>query len=380
MTIKIAKRGIVSPFIVMDIMRAANERALSGKDVLHLEVGQPSTGAPKAVVETAKIALENDVLGYTDALGILELRERLVTYYRDYYSVKVPLERIIITAGSSGAFLLSFLAAFEHGDRVGIASPSYPAYKNILQALGVTTIDIPVNINTDFQPTAVMLENLDLDGLVIASPSNPTGCMIPNVVFNDIFVWCEANDVSLISDEIYHGITYDRKAKTALSCGDDVIVINSFSKYFSMTGWRLGWIVVPYNLVRAIECLAQNLFISPATLSQLAAVSVFDCVEELNANVARYAANREILLRELPKAGLVQLAQSDGAFYIYADVSSFTEQSSVFCKNILAQTGVAITPGIDFDSKLGNNFVRFSYAGSTSDIIEATRRLQNFLK
>jgi len=382
MVIKVAKRGIVSPFIVMDILRAANERSLSGKDVLHLEVGQPSTSAPKLVIEAARLALENHTLGYTDALGMTMLRERLAVYYKDYYGIKVPLERIIITAGSSGAFLLSFLAVFEHGDKVGLVSPGYPAYRNILQALGVKIIDISVNAETGFHPTAEILQNLkiNLDGLVIASPSNPTGSMISNIAFEEIFDWCEANGVRLISDEIYHGITYERKAKTVLSFGEDAIVINSFSKYFSMTGWRLGWMVVPDNLIRIIECLAQNLFISPSTLSQFAAISVFDCFEELNGNILRYAENRSILLRELPKVGLAHLAPPDGAFYIYSDVSPYTDQSQVFCENLLAKTGVAITPGVDFDTKLGDKFVRFSYAGSTPDIIEAMYRLTKFLK
>jgi aspartate/methionine/tyrosine aminotransferase len=381
MALKIAERGVIPPFIVMDVMRAANERAATGKDVLHLEVGQPSTSAPKAVIEAAKKALDQDLLGYTDALGVPPLRERLAVYYNDYYGLTVPTERIIITTGSSGAFMLSFLAVFEHGDKVGLASPSYPAYKNILRALGVETIDIPVGAETAFQPTAEILEKLevDLDGLIIASPSNPTGSMLTAEDLENIVAWCDANGVRLISDEIYHGITYEGKATSALSFGNDAIVVNSFSKYFSMTGWRLGWMVVPENLVRASECLAQNIFISPPTLSQLATISVFDCFDELDANVTRYAENRSILLQELPKAGLDQLAPSDGAFYVYADVTRFTNDSQVFCKKVLAETGVAITPGIDFDTERGSQFVRFSFAGATADMAEAARRLGNFL-
>jgi aspartate/methionine/tyrosine aminotransferase len=381
MVLKISERGVIPPFIVMDVMRAANERAATGKDVLHLEVGQPSTSAPKAVIEAAKKALDQDLLGYTDALGVPPLRERLAVYYKDYYDLIVPTERIIITTGSSGAFMLSFLAVFEHGDKVGLASPSYPAYKNILRALGVETIDIPVGAETAFQPTAEILENLevDLDGLIIASPSNPTGSMLTAGELENIVNWCDANGVRLISDEIYHGITYERKATSALSFGNDAIVVNSFSKYFSMTGWRLGWMVVPENLIRASECLAQNIFISPPTLSQLATISVFDCFEELDANVTRYAENRSILLKELPRAGLDQLAPSDGAFYVYADVTRFTNDSQVFCKKVLAKTGVAITPGIDFDTGRGSQFVRFSFAGATTDMAEAARRLGNFL-
>ena len=382
MALKISKRGIIPPFIVMDVMRAANERASAGKDVLHLEVGQPSTFAPMAVIDAAKRALDHDFIGYTDALGVLPLRENLSVYYENYYGLSIPPERIIITTGSSGAFILSFLAAFEHGDKVALASPSYPAYKNILRVLGVNPIDIQVGAETNFQVTAEMLEDLDvdLDGLIIASPSNPTGSMLTDEALKLIVGWCAVKGVRLISDEIYHGITYKGKANTVLCYVDDAIVVNSFSKYFSMTGWRLGWMIVPENLVRTCECLAQNLFISPPTLSQLAAISVFDCFDELDANVARYAENRNILMQELPKAGLEELAPSDGAFYVYADVARFTNDSKAFCKKILAETGVAITPGLDFDAVRGSQFVRLSFAGATADISEAARRLGKFLK
>ena len=381
MTLKIASRGVIPPFIVMDVMRAANKRAASGKNVLHLEVGQPSTSAPQAVVEAAKQVLETDLLGYTDALGVPPLRERLASYYQEYYGITVPMDRIAITTGSSGAFMLSFLAAFDHGDKVGLASPSYPAYKNILRALGVEAIDIPVGPDTAFQPTAEILANFDvkLDGLIVASPSNPTGSMLSAEALEEIVQWCDANGVRLISDEIYHGITYDGKASTALSYGDNAIIINSFSKYFSMTGWRLGWMIVPENMIRAAECLAQNLYISPPTLSQLATISVFECFEELDANVVRYTENRALLLKELPKAGLDQLAPSDGAFYVYADVTRFTNDSQAFCQKVLAETGVAITPGIDFDTERGSQFVRFSFAGATADMAAATERLGDYL-
>jgi len=381
MALKIAERGVIPPFIVMDVMRAANERAASGKDVLHLEVGQPSTSAPKAVIEAAKQTLDTDLLGYTDALGVPPLRERLAAYYQEYYDISLPMDRIIITTGSSGAFMLSFLAVFDHGDKVGLASPSYPAYKNILRALGVETVDIPVGPETAFQPTAAILADLEvqLDGLIVASPSNPTGSMLTAEALEEIVQWCDAKGVRLISDEIYHGITYGGKASTALAYGDNAIIINSFSKYFSMTGWRLGWMIIPENLIRTAECLAQNIFISPPTLSQLAAISVFDCFEELDANVARYAENRALLLQELPKAGLDQLAPSDGAFYVYADVTRFTNDSQEFCQKVLAETGVAITPGVDFDTERGSQFVRFSYAGATADMAAAADRLGEFL-
>jgi len=378
--LKIANRSDISPFIVMDVMRSANTREASGKDVLHLEVGQPSTPAPKPVIKAAKRALEGKLLGYTDALGMPLLRKRLSDYYKAQYNLKISSDRIIVTTGSSGAFILGFLAVFEHGDKVGITSPGYPAYKNILQALGVEIIEIPVHADTGFHPNVKILNELEvtLDGLIIASPSNPTGSMLSDFSFREICDWCRAQEVRLISDEIYHGITFERKANSALSHLEDVVVVNSFSKYFSMTGWRLGWMVVPENLIRTIECLAQNFFISPPTLSQFAALSIFDCFDELDVNVKRYAQNRNILSTELPKAGFKKLAPSDGAFYLYADVSSLTSDSEAFCSSILAETGVAITPGTDFDTRRGKNFVRFSYAGEPTDMIEASKRLRAF--
>jgi aspartate/methionine/tyrosine aminotransferase len=377
MVLKIANRSDISPFIVMDVMRSANRREATGKDVLHLEVGQPSTSAPKPVIEAAKLALDNQLLGYTDALGIPLLRQRLSDYYKAYYNLSISENRIVVTTGSSGAFVLSFLSVFEHGDKVGITSPGYPAYKNILRALGVEVIEIQVNADTAFQPSVEILSDIkvSLDGLIIASPSNPTGSMLSDDSLKAICCWCDAQKIRLISDEIYHGITFHRNANSALYHNQDAIIVNSFSKYFSMTGWRLGWMVVPENLTRPVECLAQNFFISPPTLSQLAAVSIFDCFDELDINVNRYARNRSILLTELPKAGFKTIAPSDGAFYLYADVSSLTCDSEAFCAKILAEIGVAITPGIDFDNRHGRNYVRFSYAGATADIVEASKRL-----
>ena len=378
MTLKISGRSDISPFIVMDVMRAANARKLAGQDVLHLEVGQPSTAAPQSVIENAKLMLDKDLLGYTDALGTRNLRDCLSNYYKEYHNIEIPSDRIVITTGSSGAFILSFLTVFEHGDKVGLTSPGYPAYKNILRAVGVDVIEIPVNANTDFQLNTEILDNLQvtLDGLIIASPSNPTGSMLSEITLREICNWCATQEVRLISDEIYHGITFQTKATSALKYNKGAVVINSFSKYFSMTGWRLGWMIVPEDLLRTVECLAQNLFISPPTLSQLAAVSVFDCVDELDAYVERYARNRSILLEELPKAGFGEFAPSDGAFYLYADVSSLTRDSEVFCSDIMAKTGVAITPGVDFDTYYGKKFVRLSYAGETSDVLEASNRLK----
>jgi len=380
MALKVSKRGMVPPFIVMDVMRAAAEREAGGNHVLHLEVGQPSTAAPGKVIEAAKRALESDKIGYTLALGQEPLRERIAHYYADYYGVAVDPKQVIVTTGSSTGFLLAFLSAFEAGDRVGVCSPGYPAYRNILKALGLVPVDIPVTAETDFHPTPDAIDSLEggLDGLLIASPSNPTGSMLPADELEALCSYCKRKGIRFISDEIYHGITYGEKAQTALAYDADTIVINSFSKYFSMTGWRLGWMVVPTELLRSIECLAQNMFISPPTLSQYAGVAAFDCLDELDANVARYAKNRELLLKELPVAGFDKLAPADGAFYLYADISRLTNDSQTFCSRMLAETGVAATPGIDFDPGQGHRFMRFSFAGSIDDVAEAVSRLKTW--
>ena len=379
--LKISNRSLIPPFIVMDVMRAANERAASGSDVLHLEVGQPSSPAPKKVIETAQFVLDDDKLGYTDALGISLLREKISGHYRDTYGVNLDPKRIVITSGSSGGLLLSFLSSFDVGDCVGMATPGYPAYKNMLKSLGVKVVEVPVDSKSHFQLNPEVLDNLseNLDGLIISSPSNPTGSMISSSGMRDLVDWCDHKGTRLISDEIYHGIVYGEQASTALSYGTDVIIINSFSKYFSMTGWRLGWMVIPESMIRSIECLAQNLYISPPSLSQMAAVAVFDCMDELNENVARYRINRDILLEELPNAGLERFAPVDGAFYIYANVSHLTNDSSEFCKRMLSEIGVAMTPGIDFDGINGKSYVRLCFAGATQDIIQAAARLQKWL-
>jgi aspartate/methionine/tyrosine aminotransferase len=375
--LKVARRAAVLPFIAMEVLRDANERAARGEDVLHLEVGQPSTSAPRPVIEAAQRALCSEQLGYTEALGIPPLRERIARHYRDMYGVGVDPGRVVVTTGSSGAFLLGFLAAFDAGDRVALAAPGYPAYRNILSALGISPVNLLTGPDTRFQPTPELLDGVDgpLHGLIVASPSNPAGTMIDSDAFRRLYAYCRAKGIRLVSDEIYHGITYGMTPTTALALGDDAIVINSFSKYFSMTGWRLGWMIPPSDLLRPIECLAQNLFISPPTLPQIAASAVFDCRDELAANVRRYAENRALLLHQLPRAGFDRLAPADGAFYIYADVSRLTNDSEEFCRRMLAETGVAATPGVDFDAGRGHHFVRFSFAGSVADIAAAAARL-----
>jgi aspartate/methionine/tyrosine aminotransferase len=383
--LKVAARAAIPPFHAMEVLRAANERAAAGERVLHLEIGQPDSGAPAPVIEAAQRALTSHRLGYTEALGIGPLRQAIAGHYRRSYGLDMDPERIVVATGSSGAFLLSFLAAFEPGDRVALAAPGYPAYRNILLALGLTPVDLAVGPETRFQPTPALLDaaaaeqDRPVEGLIVASPSNPAGSMLSPGELAALAGYCDRHGIRLISDEIYHGIVYDGVAATAAEFGDGAIVVNSFSKYFSMTGWRLGWMVLPADLLRAVECLAQNLFISPPTLPQLAALAVFDCKAELDANVARYRRNRDLLLAELPKAGLRRFAPPDGAFYLYADVGQLTNDSEAFCRRMLAETGVAATPGVDFDAGRGHRFLRLSFAGSTDDMAEAARRLRAWL-
>lgn len=375
--LKASRRGAIPPFIAMEVLREANARAAAGADVLHLEIGQPSTAAPRAVVEAAKRALDSLQLGYTESLGLPQLRERIARHYRDFYDVEVDPLRIVVTTGSSGAFLLGFLAAFDAGDRVALAAPGYPAYRNILLALDLVPVEIPTGPESHFQPTVELLKALDepIDGLIVASPANPTGTMLRGGELQLLHDHCRSRGIRLVSDEIYHGITYGEPPVTAAALGGDAIVINSFSKYFSMTGWRLGWMIAPDQLLRQVESLSQNLFISPPTLPQHAALAVFDCRDELDANVRRYARNRELLLNGLPAAGFDRLTPPDGAFYLFADVSRLTNDSRTFCSRMLAEAGVAATPGVDFDTGRGHGYLRFSFAGSTADMEEAVRRL-----
>jgi aspartate/methionine/tyrosine aminotransferase len=364
----------------MDVLREANERAAGGADIVHLEVGQPSTPAPRAVLAAAEAALRREVLGYTDALGLPQLREAIAQHYRAAYGVAVDPARIAVTTGSSAGFILAFLAAFDAGDRVALAAPSYPAYRNILQALDLVPVELPAGPAERYQATIDLLraEREGIDGLIIASPANPTGSMIDPPAMAALAAGCDRAGIRLISDEIYHGITYDKPAATATALNGDAIIVNSFSKYYSMTGWRIGWIVVPASMLRAIECLAQNLFISPPTLAQHAALAAFDARDELEANCQRYAENRALLLAELPHAGFERFAPPDGAFYLYADIAALSNDSREFCSRMLREIGVACTPGIDFDPKRGHATMRLCFAGATPDVAEAARRLKNW--
>jgi aspartate/methionine/tyrosine aminotransferase len=382
----VAGRAGIPPFHVMDVWLAAAERQRTHGDLVNLSAGQPSTGAPAPVLAAAAAVLKSGELGYTVALGIPELREMIAGSYARRYGLDVTAADVVLTTGSSGGFLLAFLACFDVGDRVAIASPGYPCYRNILCALGCEVVEIECGPATRFQPTVQMLAELDppVKGLIVASPANPTGTVLPPQELVDIARWCDTEGVRLISDEVYHGLVYPGAPATscAWETSRDAVVVNSFSKYFAMTGWRLGWLLVPAELRRAVDCLTGNLTICPPVLSQYAAVAAFtpEAIAEVDGYLHHYAANRESLLAGLHRMGLSRLAPADGAFYIYADVSDFTGDSLRFCEELLAETGLAIAPGVDFDTVRGGSFVRLSFAGPATDIDEAIRRLGPWLK
>jgi aspartate/methionine/tyrosine aminotransferase len=382
MALKVGRGAAAPPFMVMDVITAANARQAAlppgAPHVIRMEVGQPGTGAPAGAVAAAQRALSAGApMGYTEAFGLPSLRARIAAHGTAWYGVDVPASRIAVTVGASGAFPLAFLAAFDPGDRVAMATPFYPPYVNILTALGIEPVMLETGPETRFQPTVALLEALDPrpDGLIVASPCNPAGTMLAPAELEAIARWCHANGVRLISDEIYHGLTYGQEQATAAAFSPSAIVVNSFSKYFSMTGWRIGWLVLPDDLVRPVECLAQNLFISAPHIAQVAAEAAFDCTEELEANVARYRRSRDLLLAALPEAGFPRISPAEGAFYLYADVSDRTNNAQEFCARMLAEAGVAASPGVDFDRRRGHRFLRFSYCGPEADMAEAAARL-----
>ncbi len=384
---KVGRAGSAPPFLVMDVIAAANARAASlppgAPGIIRMEVGQPGTGAPRGAAEAAIRALQAGApMGYTEAFGLPSLRARIARHYRDHYGAAVDPARIAVTVGASGAFPLAFLAAFDAGDRVAMAAPFYPPYANILTALGMQPVLLPCDASTRFQPTLAMLEALDArpDGLIVASPCNPAGTMLAPAELQAIARWCHANDVRLISDEIYHGLTWGTVAEsTAAAFSDSAVVVNSFSKYWSMTGWRIGWLLLPEDLVRPVECLAQNMFISAPHVAQVAAEAAMDCVEELEANKAAYARSRAALLEGLPRAGFTDIAAADGAFYLWCDVGSLTNDSAAFCADMLAHAGIAATTGLDFDRDRGARFLRLSYCGPAADMAAAPARLAAWL-
>jgi aspartate/methionine/tyrosine aminotransferase len=381
---RVSKRSGVDAFLVMDMLRSANQLEGAGNDIVHMAAGQPGTGAPKSVIEAAKAALDSEKLGYTESLGMPVLRERIAAYYQEKYGVSLNSERVVVTTGSSGSFVLTFLAAFEAGDKVALPTPGYPAYRNILNALGVATPAIQTIAANRWVPGLSDIDDLmasgPLHGLLMASPNNPTGTMIRPDALKALVEKCHQLGLWLISDEIYHGLNYEMGAASALQFTDEAIIINSFSKYFCMTGWRIGWMIVPERLVRPLEKLSQSLFISAPTLSQIAGVAAFDATEELEQRKQIYAANRAILLQKLPLIGLDDFLPVDGAFYLYADVRKFTNDSFAFAQKMLSEIGVSVTPGADFDHDRGAQFIRLSFAGSTDSVEQAIERLGNWLK
>ena len=375
---KNSRRSHVDPFIVMDVMEQARRAEANGQRIIHMEVGQPGTAAPRGALEALAKAMKTQAMGYTVALGLPELRARISRLYQERYNVRVDAGRIVITPGSSGAFILAFTALFDRGDRVGLGDPGYPSYRQTLRALDLHPVGIPTKLENRLQPMPGELPD-GLKGLIVASPSNPSGTMLSRGAIGDLIAACQRRGIAFISDEIYHGIEYEAKAVSALEISDDVYVINSFSKYYSMTGWRVGWMVVPPDHVRTIERLAQNLFICPPHVSQIAALAAMDCEADAQDFLQVYRDNRALMLDGLPTAGFTNIAPPDGAFYVYANVSDLTDDSRAFAAEVLAGAGVAVTPGLDFDPVRGHQTLRFSYARSTEDSKEGLQRLTDYM-
>jgi aspartate/methionine/tyrosine aminotransferase len=376
---RVSRRSAVDPFIVMDVMEAARAAEENGRDIIHMEVGQPGTGAPAAARRRLAEEMEKGPLGYTVALGRPDLRAAIAALYGEWYDVDLDPGRVILTSGASGGFILAFSALYDAGDRVGLGEPCYPSYRQILTAMSLEPVALRTELETRYQPVPAQL-TADLAGLIVASPANPTGTMLGKPELQALADASTSLDIALISDEIYHGLQYEGRAVSALEVTDDVYVINSFSKYFSMTGWRLGWMVVPEGHVRVVERLAQNMFICPSHASQIAALGALspEGRAELDEHRVVYARNRDILLDGLAKAGLTGTAPADGAFYVYVDVSHLTDDSLALSSRILDEAGVAVTPGLDFDKARGAGFLRLSYARSTPEIEEGVARLTRF--
>jgi aspartate/methionine/tyrosine aminotransferase len=377
-------RSAVPPFMVMDVMAAAARLEAQGRRIIHMEVGQPAAGAPSPAIAAARAALSSGPLGYTETLGIASLRRRIARAYREWHGLDIDPQRIVVTTGSSAGFILAFLALFEAGDRVAVALPGYPPYRHILTALGCEPVGVETDARTrwsiDSEALLAQHRIRPLKGVIVGSPANPTGTMLSAAALSELIRSAEDAGIVVISDEIYHGLDYAFAAECAARLSSDCVVINSFSKYFCMTGWRVGWMVVPPTLVRSIERLQQNLAISVPTLSQIAAEAAFEGRDELEQIRKGYEQNRRILLDGLPRAGLTSFLPVDGAFYLYADVSRFSSDSLAFAKSMLEEAGVAVTPGIDFDPLRGKHFVRLCYAGSRQDMHEAVERIGAWLK
>ncbi|WP_374327321.1 pyridoxal phosphate-dependent aminotransferase [Paracoccus pantotrophus] len=372
-----SRRGQVDPFIVMDVMEAARKAEAGGRRIIHMEVGQPSTPAPEGARRALAAALDRP-LGYTVALGLPELRRGIAGLYRRWYGLDLDPARVVVTPGSSGAFILAFSALFDAGERVALGEPGYPSYRQILRAMSLEPVGIQTRAEDRYQPRPDDLP-ADAQGLILASPGNPSGTVLRREELAALTARAAELGMSVISDEIYHGLDYGAGFHSALEVTDEVFVINSFSKYFSMTGWRVGWMVVPDSMIRTVERIAQNMFICPPHASQVAALAALDCVEEAEANLAVYAENRRLMLDRLPKMGFDRIASPEGAFYIYADVSDLTTDSLSFAAEILEKAGVAVTPGLDFDPRRGARTLRFSYAAGPAEIAEGLDRLAAFM-
>lgn len=385
----VASRANVPPFHVMDLLAAAGERQRTHGDMVNFVAGQPSSGAPAPVLaEAIRLLGSGDPLGYTVATGIPDLRDAIASHHRRMHGIEVDKDDVVVTTGSSGGFLLAFLAAFEPGDRVAMARPGYACYRNVLTALGCEVVEIDCGPETRFQPTVAQLEDLvaatgPIKGLVVASPANPTGTMLLPQELAALATWCETNAIQLVSDEIYHGIEYAEEplSRSSWETSREAVVFSSFSKYFSMTGWRIGWMLVPERLRRPVDVLTGNFTICPPAIAQHAALAAFTDASyaELDGHVHRYAENRRLLLDGLPQLGIDKLAPADGAFYAYADISHLTDDSMAWCLDLLRHTGVAVAPGVDFDTARGNQHIRFSFAGSTDDIRTGLARLEDHL-
>ena len=372
-----SSRGDVDPFIVMDVMEAARRREEAGARIIHMEIGQPATGAPAVARAALARALEAGPLGYTVALGKPELRRAIAGLYRDWYGLDLNPERVIVTAGASGAFLLAFTAMFDAGERVGLGLPGYPSYRHILRALSLEPVGLPTAAEHRYQPVPTDIPD-GLAGLIVASPANPAGTMLGRAALAALIARTRETGAAFVSDEIYHGLHYDERCISALEIDDDVVVVNSFSKYFSMTGWRIGWMVVPESEIRRYERLAQNFFICASHAGQVAALAALEARAELEAHRAVYAANRQRIIDRLPAAGLPDFAPPDGAFYVYADIGGHGQDSRALAADILEKAGVALTPGLDFDPARGHRTLRLSYATGTAEIEEGLDRLARY--
>jgi aspartate/methionine/tyrosine aminotransferase len=381
MSIFNSKRSNIAPFLAIDMLTKANNLESKGRNIIHMDVGEPGVRTPKHILDFGKKIIQEKHIGYTESIGVNELRYKISEHYKNWYEQDVNYESVAVTAGASGAFVLALLSLFDPGDKVVMMTPYYPAYINVLKVLNLEIIYIDGEHEFGYQPTLEKLKKIksNIKGIIIASPANPTGSILKNIELKNIANWCKINNKIIICDEIYHGIEYGRKSDTILKYNKDAIVINSFSKYFCMTGWRLGWLIAPNNIIKNIEKLSMSLFLCPSTIAQNIATKAFDDYDILNKNVTLYKKNRDLMINFFEDIGFSKYAPVDGAFYLYLDISRITDDSGKLARNLLNDAGVSVTPGEDFDHKLGKKYIRISYGGSTQDIIEAIKRIDNWL-